>query len=72
MDNASDNTVPAKQKRGGLRKYSTSEAKAAADVERRRARRRNAAPVQRDTVHANLHSLVFPYFPYNLEEVPGG
>ncbi|KAJ4181551.1 hypothetical protein NW759_017181 [Fusarium solani] len=50
-------------KRGRPRRYSTSESKAAADVERRWARRQNAAPVQRDTVHANSHSLVFPLLP---------
>ncbi|KAJ4181253.1 hypothetical protein NW759_017199 [Fusarium solani] len=48
---------------GRPRRYSTSEAKAAADVKRRRARRQNAAPVQRDTVHADSHSLVFPLLP---------
>ncbi|KAH6879847.1 hypothetical protein B0T10DRAFT_412926 [Thelonectria olida] len=56
MDNASCNTVPSKRKHGRSRKYSTSEAKTAVDVERRRARRQNAAPVQRDTVHANCHN----------------
>ncbi|KAI8648040.1 hypothetical protein NCS55_01502200 [Fusarium keratoplasticum] len=63
MDNARDNTIPSKRKRGRPRRYSTSEAKAAADVKRRRARRQNAAPVPRDTVHADSHSLVFPLLP---------
>ena len=39
-----------------------------ADVERRRARRHDAAPVQRDTVHANLHNLVFPLLPLQSGE----
>ncbi|KAL6408073.1 hypothetical protein AUP68_08446 [Ilyonectria robusta] len=67
MDNARCNTVPAKRKRGRPRKYSTSEAKAAADVERRRARRQDAAPVQCDTVHANFHNSVFPLLPLQSE-----
>ncbi|KAH7117379.1 hypothetical protein EDB81DRAFT_767188 [Dactylonectria macrodidyma] len=61
MDNASSNTVPAKRKRGRPRKYPTSEAKATADVERRRTRRQ--APVQRNTVHAHFHNPGFPLLP---------
>ena len=57
MDTSSEN-VPAKRKRGRPRKYSTSEAKAAVDVERKRVARQGLSSAQRDTVHANFYNSI--------------
>lgn len=58
MDDTSYKNTLGKRKRGRPRKYSTAEAKAGADVERKRAARRDAPSAQRDSTHTNFYNPV--------------
>jgi hypothetical protein len=51
---------PTRRKRGRPRTHATSEAKAAADVKRRRVARQDASFRQRDTSHTNFYNSFFP------------
>ncbi|KAL7917189.1 hypothetical protein ACQKWADRAFT_61602, partial [Trichoderma austrokoningii] len=58
MDDTSYGNTMGKRKRGRPRKYSTAKAKAAADVERKRAARRDASSAQRDSTYTNFYNPV--------------
>ncbi|UKZ66008.1 uncharacterized protein TrAtP1_007191 [Trichoderma atroviride] len=69
MDDTSYGNTMGKRKRGRPRKYSTAKAKAAADVERKRAARRDASSAQHDLTHTNFYN---PVLSLQLADTFGG
>ncbi|PON20099.1 hypothetical protein TGAM01_v211022 [Trichoderma gamsii] len=58
MEDTSIETTSGKRKRGRPRTYSTTKAKAAADVKRKRAARQDASHAQRNVVHTSFYQPV--------------